>query len=166
MATDGYLVVWADKDLLQSGMHANFKIAATGSTLYLTNANLTVIDSIAFSTQLTDQTLGRYPNGTGNFQTLVPTFAANNNSAVSVADDVFKVENEWNVYPNPTEGQFTIDLSQLQWGAQPLNIYNHCGQLIFSDLIKDKGTYSTEGWTNGLYLIQVGNQTRRLIIQK
>jgi hypothetical protein len=166
LAPDSYLVVWADKDLLQSGMHANFKIAATGSTLYFTNANLSVIDSIAFSTQLTDQTLGRYPNGTGNFQTLVPTFAANNNSTVSVADDVLKVENEWNVYPNPTEGQFTIDLTQVQLGAQPLNIYNHCGQLIFSDLIKDKGTYSTEGWTNGLYLIQVGNQTRRLIIQK
>lgn len=166
IAPDSYLVVWADKDLLQTGLHANFKIPATGSTLYLTNANLSVIDSIAFSSQSTDQTLGRYPNGNGNFQTLLPTFAANNNAAVSVANEVFKIENDWNIYPNPTEGEFTLESTNEQLGAQTLNIYNHCGQVIFAGTINEKGNYSTEGWANGLYLIQVGSQTQRLIVQR
>ncbi len=74
-----YLIVWADKDTLQTGFHANFKLSASGESIYLADASGTIIDQISYTTQNTDLTYARYPNGTGDFQLMSPTFNANNN---------------------------------------------------------------------------------------
>lgn len=35
IAKDDYLIVWADKDLEQSGLHADFKLSGNGEELFL-----------------------------------------------------------------------------------------------------------------------------------
>jgi spore coat protein CotH len=77
---DSYLVVWADEDSAQSGLHATFKLSASGERIILSNLDLTILDSITFGPQVSNLSMSRIPNGTGNFVQVQPTFLANNNT--------------------------------------------------------------------------------------
>jgi hypothetical protein len=87
LAPDSFIVVWADNDTTQVGYHANFKISASGETLYLSK-NGSIEDSIQFGSQTTDVSFGRYPNGTGNFQLMTPTFRAQNITSQVITYDL------------------------------------------------------------------------------
>jgi len=59
----GYLVVWADEDgTATTGLHASFKLSASGEQIYLTDtdSNLNaVLDYVSFDKQTTDISYGR-----------------------------------------------------------------------------------------------------------
>ena len=58
----GYLLIWADNDTTDSGLHANFKLDAAGEDIALFDSNgVTLIDSIIFGEQTGDISYGRYP---------------------------------------------------------------------------------------------------------
>jgi len=78
IAAGGYLIVWSDEDSLQAGLHANFKLSASGEDIILSDAALNIVDEMTFGSQKTDTTTGRYPNGTGPFIIMWPTFNAEN----------------------------------------------------------------------------------------
>jgi hypothetical protein len=60
----GYLVVWADGDTGDSGLHANFRLNAGGDEVHLfAKDGTTLIDSIVFGDQTADISYGRYPDG-------------------------------------------------------------------------------------------------------
>ncbi len=75
----GYLIIWTDSDELQSGLHTNFKLSAGGEVIYLTSPDTTVVDLITFYIQSSDISTGRFPNGTGDFKNMTPSFSAPNN---------------------------------------------------------------------------------------
>ena len=75
---NGYLIVWADKDEEQDGLHADFKLSASGETILLSSPDLTVMDEITFEEQSTDLSMARFPNGIGEFTQMPPTFLAEN----------------------------------------------------------------------------------------
>lgn len=102
-----YILVWADKEPEQEGYHADLKISASGETLYLTNAELSIIDSVSFGTQETDISYGRYPNGTGDFTTMTPTPALVNINTITGIND-FGLGFNLNIYPNPTKDELNI----------------------------------------------------------
>jgi len=59
----GYLLIWADNDITDTGLHANFKLDADGEELALFDTDgSTLIDSVAFGAQTTDISYGRYPD--------------------------------------------------------------------------------------------------------
>ena len=74
IAPGGYLIVWADEDgNAESGLHANFKLSKNGETVMLIDTDQRgnqVLDVIKFKTQGEDATLGRVPNGAGDFTPL------------------------------------------------------------------------------------------------
>jgi hypothetical protein len=74
---NGYLIVWADTDTLQNGLHTNFKLGAGGESLYFTNG-VAVFDQIDFPALNPDQVYARCPDA-GTFTYSTPTFAAPNN---------------------------------------------------------------------------------------
>jgi|GEM_PF-571970 len=76
-----YIVVWADDDEEQPGLHTNFKISASGDALYLVDSNALIIDRVAFGVQSADISLGRFPDGAEEFRRMTPTFAAPNDGA-------------------------------------------------------------------------------------
>ena len=55
-----------------------FKISSNGESLTLTDASFTILDQVIFSEQDEDISYGRFPNGTGNFQIMNPTFQSEN----------------------------------------------------------------------------------------
>ncbi|NUN08414.1 MAG: lamin tail domain-containing protein [Ignavibacteriaceae bacterium] len=73
-----YLVVWADNDLTQGGIHANFDLSDAGGTLFLRNLNGSIIDTITFGTQTMGKSMSRIPNGTGQFTETNPTIGREN----------------------------------------------------------------------------------------
>jgi spore coat protein CotH len=75
---DGYLIVWADDDEGQEGLHANFKLSAGGEFIGFSDTQVAVLDSVTFGPQTTNLTMARVPNGTGPFVQGTPTFGANN----------------------------------------------------------------------------------------
>src|SRR5512140_3086820 len=45
---NGYLVIWADGDSTQYGLHTNFKLSSSGEEAVLTKPDFTIIDKITF----------------------------------------------------------------------------------------------------------------------
>jgi hypothetical protein len=59
----GYLLIWADNDTADAGLHANFQLGAGGDDIGLFAADgSTLIDSISFGEQRTDISFGRFPD--------------------------------------------------------------------------------------------------------
>lgn len=73
LAGGGYIIVWADEDEEQTGLHANFKLSAGGETVVLSDPAGAIVDGIEFEPTMSNTSLGRYPNGSGNFRIMVPT---------------------------------------------------------------------------------------------
>jgi len=60
-----YLLIWADNDTTDAGLHTNFKLGADGEQIALFDSDgSTLIDSITFPAQTTDISYGRYPDAT------------------------------------------------------------------------------------------------------
>ncbi len=63
IAQGRYLLIWADNDTSDSGLHANFKLDAAGEEIGLFDSDgITLIDSIIFLDQSSDISFGRYPD--------------------------------------------------------------------------------------------------------
>jgi len=59
----GYLLIWADNDTAEAGLHANFKLSAVGEEIGLFDSDgSTLIDIVFFLDQTTDVSYGRYPD--------------------------------------------------------------------------------------------------------
>ena len=78
MPANSYLIVWADEDGSQGELHANFKLSKSGEAIYLSKVDDTPIDAVVFDAQTDNVSTGRYPNGTGSFTIMLPTFSAQN----------------------------------------------------------------------------------------
>ncbi|MBN2181913.1 MAG: CotH kinase family protein, partial [Sedimentisphaerales bacterium] len=59
----GYLLIWADGDIDDTGLHADFKLDVEGEEIGLfEDDGKTLIDSVVFPAQTTDFSYGRYPD--------------------------------------------------------------------------------------------------------
>ena len=70
----GHLLVWADNEpgqntsggVPRADLHVNFQLATGGEAIGLFAADGTPVDTITFSTQTVDVSVGRYPDGTAS----------------------------------------------------------------------------------------------------
>ena len=63
IAPHGYLLIWIDNDISDSGLHANFKLDAGGEQIALFDFDgITLIDEVVFGQQTTDLSSGRFPD--------------------------------------------------------------------------------------------------------
>ncbi|MHC4753242.1 MAG: CotH kinase family protein [Planctomycetota bacterium] len=79
----GYLLIWADDETTEVGLHAGFKLDADGEEVGLFDSDgITLIDSITFPDQTVDISFGRYPDANDDLRFFaVPSPAAQNNNA-------------------------------------------------------------------------------------
>lgn len=179
-----YLIVWADNDIGQPGLHANFKLSASGEEIVLVAPDTTVVDEIAFSAQSTDMSTGRFPNGTGSFILMVPTWAEKNEISTGVEDSDYLLPDEFELYqnyPNPFNPSTTIKYNLPKRSLVTIEIFNIMGQNVRTLVNKEQpaGSYSIE-WdaksengiliSTGIYLyrIQAENYTesKKMILMK
>jgi hypothetical protein len=135
----GYLVIWADNDTSDAGLHASFKLDADGEEIALFDSDgVTLIDSITFGRQTTDVSYGRHPDGSEHLQPFVsPSPAAINVGLYEGLVSNVELSHERGFYDAPfsvtlateTEGaviHYTLDGSEpvgLPGGAPTGRIY-------------------------------------------
>jgi spore coat protein CotH len=120
-----YLVVWADGDTSQPGLHAGFSLQGTGGKILLADPARRFIDSLAFGEQVPGKSLGRSPNGYGPFVFMNPTFGAYNQTGTTP-------ESSFLLYPNPAAGKVHIEMKT---NGEPvaLNVYDACGRMVLNE---------------------------------
>ena len=72
-----YLIIWADEDEGDEGLHANFKLSKGGEIISLIKDN-TIVDQIEFGPQASEVSSGRLTGHTGKLENLSPTPGASN----------------------------------------------------------------------------------------
>jgi hypothetical protein len=69
IASGGYLLIWADGDTTDAGLHTNYKLDANGEEIGLFDSDgISLIDSVIFGEQTGDVSYGRYPDASDNWQ--------------------------------------------------------------------------------------------------
>ena len=167
IAAGGYLTIWADEDLDQDGLHADFKLSNGGESIILANGNTSVpgstiiVDAVDYPEQTTDISYGRFPNGTGSFQFMNPTFGATNSNMVSTVD--ISASNDLKVYPNPASSEFFLEFSFDISKQRSVTIFHISGKQVYQNTVGAKTLISTADWRPGMYIIRSDNAVKKLI---
>lgn len=121
--SNDYFIIWADKDLDEVGTHCNFKLKKQKGQVFLTNKYNVIIDSLSYSSQETNISFARFPNGIGDFRKQEPTFSASND--IVGIKTTFKTNNLI-VYPNPISPNRSLNIStgNLPSKEYELTLYN------------------------------------------
>lgn len=83
-------------------------------------------------------------------------------STVSIAD---YANNELKVYPNPNNGQFTIELNQISGNTQA-SLINALGAIVYKqNIINDKTMVNTENLAAGIYTLKITNGDQIIVRQ-
>jgi len=168
--SNDYLIVWADKDVDQEGIHTNFKLKKSGEELILSNYDGSIIDSLTFGEQSTNISSARRPNGTGDFIFQSSTFGFSNNSVgtYEVNDNL-----DFKITPNPVKNNLFIELNDDTFNSSfKYRIYSTSGSFVLSNIqYNSKFTIDVSKLNNGLYLINIVNSkgdflSKRFIVNK
>jgi hypothetical protein len=79
IAAGGHIVVWADNQPFQEGLHAPFGLSGLGEKIVLCNPDTVVLDFFEFGDMDNQSSYGRYPNGHGPFRYATPSPGLTNN---------------------------------------------------------------------------------------
>jgi len=160
---NGYIIIWLDNDSLQQGLHADFKLSASGEELLLVNANLQVVDKVVFGAQTTDVSYARFPNGTGEFLAKEPTFNMSNGLGTTTIDLAAALGIK--IYPNPTQDFLTLEIKEGE--DLEVDIFNALGQKVRSFQLTEKMQLDVSDFGNGMYwLSSRGRILGRVVVQK
>jgi len=160
IAAGGYMIVWADKDEDQDGLHANFKLSASGEAILLSDPSLGLVDQVNYLQQKPDTTTGRFANGTGDFIVMLPTFGAENTNLLTGLDDIVENNNKFELkqnYPNPFHNVTNIDFEITENSIVTLTVQNLIGEniatIVDAELPASKHSYSWDASNvqSGLY---------------
>jgi len=166
IAARGYLIVWADEDGKDPGLHANFKLSKSGEGAYLYNNDSSLVNGFDFPAQNDDQSYGRCGTGLKNFSD--PTFAKANDCGATSVDGVSG--SEIILFPNPCRDQFSLRAS----GAERLavELFDLSGirhlSLSWAPSSGEALIVPTGDLHPGIYLIRVirGDQTHTFRLTK
>jgi hypothetical protein len=179
ISAGGYLVVWADEDAGQQGLHANFKLSAAGEVILLSDNSVKLMDEVGFGPQKADTSTGRYPNGTGEFIEMFPTFGAENISGFTGMEEDPALQDASFIlaqnYPNPFAGQTNIGFRLGGEDEVTLRVFSVYGTpvqtLVSGSLAAGEYNYTWQvaNMPPGIYFysITVGDQTqvKKMVIQ-
>ena len=181
IAAGEYLIVWADDDEGEPGLHANFKLSKSGEEIVLVAPDTTIVDEVVFGPQPTDLSIGRYPNGTGSFVLMNPSFAAENTPEITMIGEGSTFAKDFGLmnYPNPfnpiTKIKYTIPSAETQnFVSVQLAVFDILGNEV-ATLINQKQApeeYEVEFDGSGLpagiyyYRLTVGkySQTKKMVL--
>ena len=153
IAADDYLIVWADNDLMQQGLHAAFKLKKEGEGVYLSNGDGSIIDSVYYAEQQTNIGWARIPNGSGDFEYWTTTFNANNENGVSSTENP-SVDQALNIFPNPTTG--LINIESLAGGIEHILVQDASGKILQQQTIGATAhALDLSTRAAGLYILQI-----------
>lgn len=156
-----YLIIWADEDGKQKGLHANFKLSAGGESLFLLRPDTSLIERVDFGEQKTDLSYARIPNGSGPFQITTPTFNKSN-TGTSAAQALSLAAAGILSYPNPASEKIILKTHH------PELISGYLGDLTGRPLkrifLNGQQELDLTGLPGGYYIIQLGQATSLILV--
>ncbi|MBD3385472.1 T9SS type A sorting domain-containing protein [candidate division KSB1 bacterium] len=152
----GYLLIWADEDVEDTpGLHTSFKLSKDGEYIGLYDDDSDdnkLIDSYTFGQIDDDVSMGRSPDGEGEFVLFTnPTPGHSNTDVTSVTDkqkkpDVFRL---FPNYPNPFNAGTTFSFQLKQSAHIVLDVYDlqgrHVDELIDKRFSEGEHRFSWRG---------------------
>jgi len=156
---NGFLLVWCDKDLMQTGLHADIKLGSGGEDLVLSDSSQNIIDSLTFGPQGTDTSYARMPDGTGAFQfDPTPTPDATNVTMTGFNELLL----EYSLYPNPAIDVLNINVADQD--DYVLNIYSTSGELVLTESFNTSTSINVAQLSKGMYVVEINGSTKSLIL--
>ena len=84
-------------------------------------------------------------------------------SLITGVEENVSIQNNFNVFPNPSHGDIQIKLDDTTNGK--LMIYNSLGELIYSKIISGQSTNISLNLKTGLYFISLNNSIKKVMIE-
>jgi hypothetical protein len=163
-----YLIVWTDESNNMSDLRMNFNVSSSGGDIFLSDNSHSIVDSIIYSEMVEGKTIGRYPNGIGTFNYMLPTFSRCNGMGTSTEMDFL-------LYPNPAKEKIVVEFNN-QGVSFVVEIFNSTGQIVMNSEIIDSRTsvtvisksFDISSFNKGIYLLKIISSnvilTKRFII--
>lgn len=154
---NGYQLFWHDNETYQGPDHASFKLTNIIDTVYLISPQGEEMDQIRYPVTATDNSYGRYPNGSETFSNFTyPTPVANND--LSSLHEAVKILTPLKSFPNPA-----TDLVQLNKKVD-FNLYNLNGALVLTG--KNTQQFDVSQLEKGVYILQTSEEeSLKVIVQ-
>ena len=149
-----YLIIWADDDEGQQGIHTNFKLSNNGEELLLVDEEFNIVDEAVFGAQANDVSYARCPNGRGAFEQMAPTFASTNNDACMVGTNDLERGIDYKVYPNPAGNWLNIETTFST--VTNIELWNTVGNLMIRETMTEQATLDISNLPEGLYFLKIG----------
>jgi len=163
----GYLLLWADEDQNQQGLHTNFKLSKSGEEVLLSNTDGSIIDEVIFGAQETDVSWGRCSDGGGVFAPMSPTPGIANSDCTTLVGEPGEGRFALRVFPNPLAmGQsltLAINSPAVQEGY--LSLVNGLGAELYAQRLllhagmQEIGLDALKNLPQGLYWMRLATAT-------
>ena len=163
-----YLLVYP-AEISNSGKNATpITLSQSGGFLMLINASGILLDSARYGPQVSNKSTGRYPNGYGAMNYMLPTRGSYNSIATTPVSGFL-------LYPNPATGVVNVELMPHSCPVL-VTFYNSLGNLVLENTYNyGKGDIGpviqpvdVSNLSSGLYVVRVNNNgdtnTEKLII--
>ncbi len=156
---NGFLVITTE-----DGDASAFGLSSSGEWVWFENSAGTVIDSVNMAA-ITDPeaSYGRLPDGSNNWQILIPRTRGYSNTATDVEDEIKSVS-EFQLfqnYPNPFNPSTKINFNLAVASKVKLTIYNLLGQVV-NTLVNGNYTagnhtvsFDASGLNSGVYFYKI-----------
>lgn len=156
-----YVALWADEnETTDEYIHLNFKLSASGETILLRTGEGITLDSITYSAQQTDMSMGRCPDGTGEFiQMIEPTFYKKNNCLSSIDDQQMILVN---AYPQPADHSVNVTLVNIP--SDNILLLNMLGEILAVYSPRQQLKIPTHLLDNGYYYLKSNKEVIRFIV--
>lgn len=143
---NGWLLFWADADVEQGVLHADFRLSNNGEYLSLSSPDgYTLADEIQWNYIAPDTSLGRITDGADQWVLFVVSTpdASNNNGTIHVRESAVS---QVTAFPNPSQEWVYFNKSITA------NVYNMTGKRIMS--LNNEQAVSVANWQPGMYFIR------------
>lgn len=151
---NGYKIVWCSKETKRGVMHANFKLAKEGGTLFLSKkealGKMVIIDSLTYASHSDDSSFGRYPDGDASIvHSEHPTFKVTN-IATSYNKFIFRQDYKL-VYgftglTPPTISNMVINNGELKTADSVVTVSFQTNESAFMYRISESPTFENAFW--------------------
>jgi hypothetical protein len=119
-----FLIVYDNNSAATEGLICDFSLSSTGGQLLMAYDNEHRIDMVSYNQNESVRTIGRYPNGVGDFIYMIPTLSKNNYPGFDLSNIDFTV------YPNPAQNSVYVEVNNIA-SSMTIEIYSINGQLMY-----------------------------------
>ena len=154
LPANDYLIVWADRDVEESGLHSDFKLDKNSGQIFLTYEDMTILDSVTYSAQTTNVAFARIPNGVGDFIENAATFNMLNEVVINTEDPLQLIDIQ--VFPNPAKDLLSVKINGDISNDVKVKLIDVFGKVMLENkLTTSSYSFDVKNIPSGIYILEV-----------